>query len=234
MLDQPARRRAGESLIDTLAGIHAVDVDAVGLGDLARREGYIARQLKRWYSPVRAVQGHGRPERAGRSTRSTTCWSDRIPTRWAAAIVHGDYRLDNCIVGRRRDGAGRARLGAVHPRRPAGRPRHPDGLLGRAGRPVDRPRWRRRPRRRASRREPSFGTATPSAPAGISPSSSSTWPSATGSWPACSPGCSPATPGGPAAATQSDYRGFGDQVRRLGRQCRRPVGQAGMRKAWLL
>ena len=44
-----ARRRAGESLVDTMAAIHAVDLDATGLTDLARHEGYIARQLKRWY-----------------------------------------------------------------------------------------------------------------------------------------------------------------------------------------
>ena len=49
-LSTTARRHAGESLADTLADIHAVDVDAIGLGDLARKEGYIARQLKRWFS----------------------------------------------------------------------------------------------------------------------------------------------------------------------------------------
>jgi len=35
-------------LIDVLADLHAVDVDAVGLGDLARRDGYVERQIKRW------------------------------------------------------------------------------------------------------------------------------------------------------------------------------------------
>ena len=41
------RRRLSEHLIDVLADLHHVDVDAVGLGDLAKREGYIERQLKR-------------------------------------------------------------------------------------------------------------------------------------------------------------------------------------------
>src|SRR3954466_2808713 len=45
-LDENARRRAGESIADVMAEIHAVDVDAVGLGRLGKREGYIARQLK--------------------------------------------------------------------------------------------------------------------------------------------------------------------------------------------
>ena len=42
-------RHASRSLVDTLAAIHAVDLDAAGLADLAKHEGYIERQLKRWY-----------------------------------------------------------------------------------------------------------------------------------------------------------------------------------------
>src|SRR5262245_46630386 len=50
VLDEAGRRRAGESIADVLAAIHAIDVEAVGLADLGKHEGYIARQLKRWYS----------------------------------------------------------------------------------------------------------------------------------------------------------------------------------------
>lgn len=42
------RRRVGETLIDTLAEIHTVDYEAVGLGDLGRPEGYTERQVERW------------------------------------------------------------------------------------------------------------------------------------------------------------------------------------------
>ena len=42
------RTKASEDLIDVLADLHAVDVDAVGLGDLAKRDGYVERQVKRW------------------------------------------------------------------------------------------------------------------------------------------------------------------------------------------
>ena len=48
-LDEAGRRRASESIVDVLADLHAVDVDAVGLGDLGRREGYLSRQLQRWH-----------------------------------------------------------------------------------------------------------------------------------------------------------------------------------------
>ena len=43
-----SREAAGEHLIDVLADLHAVDIDSIGLGDLARRDGYIERQVKRW------------------------------------------------------------------------------------------------------------------------------------------------------------------------------------------
>src|SRR5205807_18977 len=47
--DEATRRAIGERVVDTLAAIHAVDPDAVGLGDLGRKEDYVARQLHRWH-----------------------------------------------------------------------------------------------------------------------------------------------------------------------------------------
>jgi aminoglycoside phosphotransferase (APT) family kinase protein len=96
-LDEDGRRRAGESIADVLADIHAVDVDAVGLGDLGKKEGYIPRQLKRWYSQFQASN-----ELTGREVPEIHDIHDalaaRIPEQGPAAIVHGDYRLDNCMV----------------------------------------------------------------------------------------------------------------------------------------
>jgi len=48
LLPVELRRPASEHLIDVLADLHSLDVDAIGLGDLARRDGYVERQLKRW------------------------------------------------------------------------------------------------------------------------------------------------------------------------------------------
>jgi aminoglycoside phosphotransferase (APT) family kinase protein len=91
------RRHAGESIVDTLAAIHAVDLKEVGLDDLARHEGYIARQLKRWHSQFTAS--------AAQNERTVPVidemhdfLSARIPEQGPAAIVHGDYRLDNCMI----------------------------------------------------------------------------------------------------------------------------------------
>ncbi|MBW3662408.1 MAG: phosphotransferase family protein [Actinobacteria bacterium] len=93
-LDPAGRRRAGEDLVDVLVRLHSVDPDAVGLGDLAKKEDYIARQLHRWF---------GQYEKGG--TRELPLIEDvhdrlakAIPAQGPAAIVHGDYRLDNLIL----------------------------------------------------------------------------------------------------------------------------------------
>jgi aminoglycoside phosphotransferase (APT) family kinase protein len=89
-----ARRNASLSIADTLARIHAVDPDAVGLGDLGKKEGYIARQLKRWYSQFQQSQTRELPK----VDEVHDALAARIPEQGPAAIVHGDYRLDNCMT----------------------------------------------------------------------------------------------------------------------------------------
>jgi aminoglycoside phosphotransferase (APT) family kinase protein len=92
------RRTAGESLVDVLADLHAVDVDAVGLGDLGRKEGYIERQLKRWYKQVKGSQELTKRELPD-VDHVHDLLASNIPPQGVAGIVHGDYRLDNCMVG---------------------------------------------------------------------------------------------------------------------------------------
>jgi aminoglycoside phosphotransferase (APT) family kinase protein len=89
-----ARRNASLSIADTLACIHAIDPDDVGLGDLGKKDGYIARQLKRWYSQFQ--QSQTRELRVVDEVHDALL--SRIPEQGRAAIVHGDYRLDNCMT----------------------------------------------------------------------------------------------------------------------------------------
>jgi aminoglycoside phosphotransferase (APT) family kinase protein len=104
VLGEKERRVAGESLVDVLAEIHAVDVDAVGLGDFGRREGYIERQLKRWHSQFEKSKAREIPavDEVYEELRRT------IPEQGPGTIVHGDYRLDNTMLGE--DGTVRAVL----------------------------------------------------------------------------------------------------------------------------
>jgi aminoglycoside phosphotransferase (APT) family kinase protein len=92
------RRRASESLVEVLADLHAVDVDAVGLGDFGRREGYLSRQLNRWHTQFEGSQVEG-VERVEAVDRVWERLSAAIPAQHGATIVHGDYRLDNTMLG---------------------------------------------------------------------------------------------------------------------------------------
>lgn len=93
------RARAAESLVEVLAAIHAVDVDAVGLGDLGRKEDYVARQLRRWYGQF---QRSDEQVPGGLDLSVVHDVHDQlagtIPPQQGASIVHGDYRLDNCLL----------------------------------------------------------------------------------------------------------------------------------------
>lgn len=93
--DEPQRRRAGEHFVEVLAALHAVDPDDVGLGELGRKEGYLARQLKRWGSQYQASKTQERPE----MDRVTRWLGDHVPEQGPARVVHGDYRLGNCLTG---------------------------------------------------------------------------------------------------------------------------------------
>lgn len=91
--DEAARRRAGESMVDAMAALHAVDVDAVGLGDLARRGGYLERQLKRWHTQWEASKTRELPSMERLHGWLVANRPDELP----AAIAHGDFRLGNAL-----------------------------------------------------------------------------------------------------------------------------------------
>jgi aminoglycoside phosphotransferase (APT) family kinase protein len=92
--DHDDRQAIAERVVDTLVEIHAVDPDAVGLGDLGRKEDYVARQLRRW-------QGQWEKSKT-RELAVIDEVHDRlaaaVPEQGPATIVHGDYRLDNMIL----------------------------------------------------------------------------------------------------------------------------------------
>jgi aminoglycoside phosphotransferase (APT) family kinase protein len=93
----PVEQRAelGASLIDVLARLHQVDPDRIGLGDLGRKDAYLPRQLNRW-----------RTQWENSKTRELPAMEEvhealvaMMPLQKDATIVHGDYRLGNCISG---------------------------------------------------------------------------------------------------------------------------------------
>ncbi|MFB8394439.1 phosphotransferase family protein [Streptomyces yangpuensis] len=88
-------RRAVLGLVDTLVELHAVDPEAVGLGDFGRPEGFLDRQLRRWGKQLAASRGR---DLAGIDELHGTL-GRRLPRSPAPTVVHGDYRLDNVLIG---------------------------------------------------------------------------------------------------------------------------------------
>lgn len=89
--------RAGEiceELARTLAAIHTVDVEAVGLRDFGRPDGYLERQLRRWQRQWDSSKTRELPAYDTLVARLAR----HLPAGGRAALVHGDYRLDNALV----------------------------------------------------------------------------------------------------------------------------------------
>jgi aminoglycoside phosphotransferase (APT) family kinase protein len=86
---------SGRSLFTVLADLHAVDIDAVGLGEHGPRDGYIERQLKRWYKQFTAMKHRELPtvDRVHDRLLAT------VPGNASVTVAHGDFRLGNCITG---------------------------------------------------------------------------------------------------------------------------------------
>ena len=93
--DEPARRRElADGLVDVLAQLHQVDPAAVGLTGFGRPEGYLARQVRRWTTQWEATRDTDRPDLDALAARL----AETVPATQRSGIVHGDYRMDNCLL----------------------------------------------------------------------------------------------------------------------------------------
>jgi aminoglycoside phosphotransferase (APT) family kinase protein len=92
--DPAARHRAGESMVDALVALHAVEPAEVGLGDLSRASGYLDRQLRRWSTQWEASKTRELP-----GMEQLHGWLvENRPADPPARIVHGDFRLGNALL----------------------------------------------------------------------------------------------------------------------------------------
>lgn len=82
-------------MVDVLGRLHTVDPAAIGLTEFGRPEGFLARQVKRWGRQLEGSKTRDLPD----ADRLLAHLSAHVPAVDApAAIVHGDYRLDNLLV----------------------------------------------------------------------------------------------------------------------------------------
>jgi aminoglycoside phosphotransferase (APT) family kinase protein len=92
----PERTRGAVlSLVDTLVELHAVDPGEVGLADFGRPEGFLDRQLRRWGKQLDASRNRDLPG----IDELHASLGRQLPASPAATVVHGDYRLDNVLIG---------------------------------------------------------------------------------------------------------------------------------------
>lgn len=92
-----ARVQLGRSFMDTLAALHSIDPADVGLDDLGRHDGYVARQLRTWYGSWEASKA-GADYDDDTVHELHTLLSEQLPEQGPARVVHGDYGLHNVMV----------------------------------------------------------------------------------------------------------------------------------------
>jgi len=78
----------------TIAALHNMDHEAIGLGDYGKPGNYFARQISRWTKQYQQSETSDIPE----MNRLIDWLPNNIPGDDETSIVHGDYRLDNMIL----------------------------------------------------------------------------------------------------------------------------------------
>jgi aminoglycoside phosphotransferase (APT) family kinase protein len=82
------------TLVDVLVDIHSVDPASIGLRNFGKADGYLERQINRW-----GVQwGKTKTKEVVAIDELSTQLKTLMPTSSRSSIVHGDYRLDNCVM----------------------------------------------------------------------------------------------------------------------------------------
>lgn len=94
-LDPAERPAIFDAMNATMAQLHGIDYEAIGLGDYGKPGNYFARQIARW------SRQYVEDDAAGRNPdmdRLIAWLPDNIPENDdATSIAHGDFRIDNII-----------------------------------------------------------------------------------------------------------------------------------------
>ncbi|GAA3242052.1 phosphotransferase family protein [Pseudonocardia petroleophila] len=98
--DAAARHAAALDTAAALARLAAVDHEAIGLGDLGRPEGFLARQVPRWVEHLASYDRlPGYPGSTLPHVDALARWlTDHRPPDARPGIVHGDYHLNNVLL----------------------------------------------------------------------------------------------------------------------------------------
>ena len=98
ILSKDDAQRISEALVDVMAALHRTDYDAIGLSEFGRPDGFLERQVRRWGKQWESSKAAGCPDNPAIDEISRRL-NLAIPTSPTPSIVHGDYRLDNTMLG---------------------------------------------------------------------------------------------------------------------------------------
>jgi aminoglycoside phosphotransferase (APT) family kinase protein len=87
-------RPISRALVETLAALHAVDVDAAGIGDLGRPDGYVARQVRGWTDRY----ARARTDEIADVELVAAWLAENLPDHEGAALIHNDFKYDNVVL----------------------------------------------------------------------------------------------------------------------------------------
>ncbi len=87
-------RRVAEALIANLGALHAIDLDATGLRELGKPEGYVRRQVEGWTKRW----NDARTEEVADVEEAARWLAARLPAESGASLIHNDYKLDNVML----------------------------------------------------------------------------------------------------------------------------------------
>lgn len=93
-IDAAKMRKLCESFVDTLAGLHALDYKAAGLGDLGKPEGYVERQISGWTKRY----GDSKTDDIPNVERAAAWLAENRPRESGASLIHNDYKFDNLVL----------------------------------------------------------------------------------------------------------------------------------------
>ena len=91
----PAQRGNNyDAILQTMAALHSIDIDSVGLSDYGKPGNYFARQIARWSEQYRASETD--------DIDAMNTLIEELPLRCpdddgSVALVHGDFRIDNLM-----------------------------------------------------------------------------------------------------------------------------------------
>lgn len=93
---EPIGNVLGNQIIDVLARLHAVDVQACGLGSLGRPEGFAARTLRGWSKRAHLSWNGAAPE----DLVALLDWlgGHQPEAIGPSTLIHNDFKLDNIIL----------------------------------------------------------------------------------------------------------------------------------------